>query len=100
MSAAEERISYLPSEGMSYDPEESKYWDSKALKQEVDRAFEICHGCRMCFKFCDSFPNLFKLLDEKYDGKVSDLQDKDVDHVMDACFQCKLCEVQCPYTPR
>ena len=19
---------------------------------------------------------------------------------MDACFQCKLCEVQCPYTPR
>ena len=20
--------------------------------------------------------------------------------VMDACFQCKLCEVQCPYTPR
>ena len=100
MSATEERISYLPSEGMSYDPEESKYWDSKALKQEVDRAFEICHGCRMCFKFCDSFPNLFKLLDEKYDGKVSDLQDKDVDHVMDACFQCKLCEVQCPYTPR
>ena len=100
MSAAEERISYLPSEGMSYDPEESKYWDSKALKQEVDRAFEICHGCRMCFKFCDSFPNLFKLLDEKYDGKVSDLQDRDVDHVMDACFQCKLCEVQCPYTPR
>ena len=100
MSATEERISYLPSEGMSYDPEESKYWDSKALNQEVDRAFEICHGCRMCFKFCDSFPNLFKLLDEKYDGKVSDLQDKDVDHVMDACFQCKLCEVQCPYTPR
>ena len=100
MSATEERISYLPSEGMSYVPEESKYWDSKALKQEVERAFEICHGCRMCFKFCDSFPNLFKLLDEKYDGKVSDLQDKDVDHVMDACFQCKLCEVQCPYTPR
>ena len=80
MSATEERISYLPSEGLSYVPEESKYWDSKALKKEVDRAFEICHGCRMCFKFCDSFPNLFKLLDEKYDGKVSGLQDKDIDH--------------------
>ena len=24
----------------------------------------------------------------------------ETDAVMDACFQCKLCEVQCPYTPR
>ena len=100
MESSDERISYLPSKGMSYNPEEQKYWDNTALKKEVDRAFEICHGCRMCFKFCDSFPNLFKLLDDKYDGKVSKLNDNDVDHVMEACFQCKLCEVQCPYTPR
>ena len=100
MEAKKDRISYLPSNGMSYDPEEPKYWDSSALKQEIDRAYEICHGCRMCFKYCDSFPNLFKLLDEQYDGKVSELKDMDIEHVMDACFQCKLCEVQCPYTPR
>ena len=82
------------------DWQNPSFVDEKMLDDELRRVFDICHGCRMCFKYCDSFPNLFKLLDEKYDGKVPDLQDKDVDHVMDACFQCKLCEVQCPYTPR
>ena len=100
MEESNSRISYLPTEGLTYDPSDSKYWDQKALDKEIERTFEICHGCRMCFKYCDSFPNLFKLLDEKYDGRVPNLQDRDVDHVMDACFQCKLCEVQCPYTPR
>jgi glycerol-3-phosphate dehydrogenase subunit C len=93
-------ISYQPTEGLTYDPEDERYWSLPALDQEVRRAFEICHGCRMCFKYCDSFPNLFKLLDERYDGDVRALDDGDVAQVMDACFQCKLCEVQCPYTPR
>lgn len=93
-------ISYKPSEGLTYDPNEDKYWDLEALDLEVRRAFEICHGCRMCFKYCDSFPSLFRLLDEEYDGDVRGLDDADVQSVMDGCFQCKLCEVQCPYTPR
>ena len=94
------RISYQPTPGLSYDPTEARYWDPAALDGEVRRAFEICHGCRMCFKYCDSFPRLFQLLDQKHDGDVRRLSDAEVDHVMDACFQCKLCEVQCPYTPR
>ncbi|WP_242360091.1 heterodisulfide reductase-related iron-sulfur binding cluster [Anaeromyxobacter sp. SG17] len=94
------RISYQPTPGLSYDPSEARYWDRAALEGEVRRAFEICHGCRMCFKYCDSFPRLFTLLDQKYDGDVHALGAGDVAHVMDACFQCKLCEVQCPYTPR
>jgi len=94
------RISYQPTPGLSYDPSEEKYWDASGLEQEIRRAFEICHGCRMCFKYCDSFPTLFSLLDEKYDGDVRRLSEGDVETVMDACFQCKLCEVQCPYTPR
>ena len=97
---AGERISYQPTPGLSYDPTEARYWDPAALDGEVRRAFEICHGCRMCFKYCDSFPRLFQLLDQKHDGDVRRLSDAEVDHVMDACFQCKLCEVQCPYTPR
>jgi len=97
---SQKRISYLPTPGLSYDPSEPKYWDAPALEGEVRRAFEICHGCRMCFKYCDSFPRLFTLLDQKYDGDVHRLDAGDVAHVMDACFQCKLCEVQCPYTPR
>ncbi len=94
------RISYQPSAGLSYDPEEPVYWDPASLNPEIERAFEICHGCRMCFKYCDSFPHLFKLIDEQYDGDVTRLNENDVGEVMGACFQCKLCEVQCPYTPR
>src|SRR5262249_31670620 len=64
------------------------------------RVFEICHGCRMCFKYCETFPTLFKLIDERHDGDVHRLTHREQAQVMDLCFQCKLCEVQCPYTPR
>lgn len=94
------RISYLPSDGLSYNPNEDRYWNPESLQKEVTRAFEICHGCRMCFKYCDSFPNLFDLIDNKHDGDVTKLSTSETKSVMDACFQCKLCEVQCPYTPR
>ncbi len=93
-------ISYKPSDGLCYDPNDPKYWDEGKLAQEVTRVFEVCHGCRMCFKFCDSFPDLFKLIDERHDGDVTKLDSGEIDGVMDSCFQCKLCEVQCPYTPR
>jgi Fe-S oxidoreductase len=96
----EKRISYQPTPGLSYDPSDARYWEPAALDGEVTRAFEICHGCRMCFKYCDSFPTLFQLLDKSYEGDVHRLTPADVERVMDGCFQCKLCEVQCPYTPR
>jgi Fe-S oxidoreductase len=100
MSSGNNPISYRPSDGLSYDPEEDRYWRPDALQKEVLRAFEICHGCRMCFKYCDSFPMLFDLLDSKYEGDVRRVDSAETDAVMSACFQCKLCEVQCPYTPR
>src|SRR5690606_33201356 len=93
-------ISYKPTAGLSYDPSEPVYWDRPALAQEVTRAFEICHGCRMCFKYCDAFPSLFELIDKRHDGDVTKITPAETAGVMDACFQCKLCEVQCPYTPR
>jgi Fe-S oxidoreductase len=95
-----ERISYLAGPGTVYDPADPRYWDEGLLQEEVERAFEICHGCRMCFKYCDSFPGLFKLLDETHHGDVRALSKAERDGVMGDCFQCKLCEVQCPYTPR
>jgi Fe-S oxidoreductase len=94
------KISYAPTEGLSYDPTEPKYWDEKGLAQEVHRVFEVCNGCRMCFKYCDSFPNLFSFIDTQHDGNVGALTALETQSVMNACFQCKLCEVQCPYTPR
>lgn len=100
MSDAKHPISYQPTSGLSYDPSEAKYWERDALRGEVLRVFEICHGCRMCFKFCDAFPTLFDLIDAHHDGDVSKIDEAQTRRIMDLCFQCKLCEVQCPYTPR
>jgi glycerol-3-phosphate dehydrogenase subunit C len=94
------KVSYQPTEGLSYDPSEPKYWDEAGLKQEIHRVFEVCHGCRMCFKYCDSFPSLFRFIDDEHQGRVTELTPQQTDQVMGQCFQCKLCEVQCPYTPR
>ncbi|MFT3917652.1 MAG: heterodisulfide reductase-related iron-sulfur binding cluster [Anaeromyxobacteraceae bacterium] len=97
---SEKNISYKPTPGLSYDPAEPRYWEQAAVDGEVTRAFEICHGCRMCFKYCDSFPKLFSFIDDRHEGDVTKLTRAETRQVMDACFQCKLCEVQCPYTPR
>lgn len=100
MGDGEKRISYQPTDGLSYDPDEERYWDSEALRKEIYRVFEVCHGCRMCFKYCDAFTLMFRLIDDEYEGDVGKLSDADIEEVMARCFQCKLCEVQCPYTPR
>jgi len=100
MTESDKRIAYAPTPGLSYDPADPKYWDEAGLEQEIVRVFEICNGCRMCFKYCDAFPALFAMLDGEAHGDVHKLGRGDVRRVMDLCFQCKLCEVQCPYTPR
>jgi glycerol-3-phosphate dehydrogenase subunit C len=100
MSSGDKPLSYKPTSALTYDPEDSHYWDTEALQTEVRRAFEICHGCRMCFKYCDSFPMLFDRLDNQHEGDVRRVTDAETERIMLACFQCKLCEVQCPYTPR
>lgn len=99
-SGGHRNISYQPTDGLSYDPAEPKYWEADALEKEIERMFEVCHGCRMCFKYCDSFPDLFKAIDDSHDGDVREVTPAETEQVMDGCFQCKLCEVQCPYTPR
>jgi glycerol-3-phosphate dehydrogenase subunit C len=100
MSDTDKPVSFMPTDGLSYDPDEARYWDPSALQKEITRVFEICHSCRMCFKYCDSFPTLFGLLDRTHGGDVHKITAAETERVMDACFQCKLCEVQCPYTPR
>jgi glycerol-3-phosphate dehydrogenase subunit C len=93
-------ISYLPTDGLSYDPSEEIYWEKSMLQKELTRVYEVCNGCRMCFKFCDSFPDLFRFIDDEHDGDVRKITETQTQSVMDSCFQCKLCEVECPYTPR
>jgi len=92
-------VSYQPTAGLSYDPADPVYWDGESLAQELRRTFAICHGCRLCFKYCDVFPSLFDLIDHRYHGEVRPIT-PEATAVLDDCFQCKLCEVNCPYTVR
>lgn len=94
-----EIIEFKPTDGLCYDPNDSLYWDKSALRKEINRSFELCHSCRMCFKYCDAFPLLFDLID-KQGKKVSDLTEDDIDRIVAKCFQCKICYFKCPYTKR
>ena len=92
------RIESRPTDGLSYSSTEAKYWDRAGLDQEVERVFDICHGCRLCFNLCPSFPALFDAVDRN-DGDVRALTAAEKQRVIDLCYGCKLCEIKCPYTP-
>jgi Fe-S oxidoreductase len=83
----------------TYDPFHPKYFDEADLRQEMDRVYDLCHGCRLCFKFCTSFPTLFDYIDVHDDQDSSKMTPEQQDQVVDECFQCKLCYVNCPYIP-
>ncbi|HEX9454222.1 MAG TPA: anaerobic glycerol-3-phosphate dehydrogenase subunit C [Candidatus Binatia bacterium] len=89
----------------AYDPIDPRYYDEKDLRAESERIFGVCADCRLCVKFCGSFPKLFNAIDEYCtDEKYSEVDTKklksdDVRAVVDDCFQCKLCYIKCPYTP-
>ncbi len=84
----------------TYDPSDPAYWDEAATREELTRVFDLCHGCRLCFKFCTSFPTLFDLIDRDDAQDSATLTAAEQDRVVDECFGCKLCgELNCPYTP-
>ena len=33
------------------------------LRHELERVYDLCHGCRMCFNLCPAFPTLFGYAD-------------------------------------
>jgi Fe-S oxidoreductase len=83
----------------TYDPFHPRYFDEADLRQELTRVYDLCHGCRLCFKFCTSFPTLFDAIDQHDDQDAARLTKVEQDQVVDECFNCKLCYVNCPYTP-
>jgi Fe-S oxidoreductase len=82
-----------------YDPKHPLYLDEADTRKEMERVFDLCHGCRLCFKFCPSFPTLFSYVDQHDDQDAGKMTPAQQDHVVDECFQCKLCYVMCPYIP-
>lgn len=79
------------------DPE---FWDENALNKELERVYDICHGCRRCVSLCNAFPTLFDLVDESDTMEVDGVAVADYTKVVDQCYLCDLCYLtKCPYVP-
>ena len=76
------------------------YYNEDATFHEMERIFDICHGCRRCVSLCGSFPTLFDLVDESKTMEVDGVDKKDYWKVVDQCYMCDLCYLtKCPYVP-
>ena len=76
------------------------FHDEASALKEMERVFDICHGCRRCVSLCQSFPTLFDLVDATADGEVHGVKKEAYWSVVDQCYLCDLCFMtKCPYTP-
>ena len=76
------------------------YFNEESLNKELERVFDICHGCRRCVSLCQSFPVLFDLVDESDTMEVDGVKKEDYTKVVDQCYMCDLCYMtKCPYVP-
>ena len=79
---------------------DDKFYDQDDLFTELERIFDICHGCRRCVSLCNSFPTLFDLVDESDTMEVDGVAKEDYWKVVDHCYLCDLCYLtKCPYIP-
>jgi Fe-S oxidoreductase len=77
-----------------------KFYDLPALETELERVFDICHGCRRCFSLCNAFPTLFDAVDATADGEVAGVDRRVFWQVVDHCYLCDMCFMtKCPYVP-
>ncbi|MBV1884413.1 MAG: hypothetical protein KUG82_22425 [Pseudomonadales bacterium] len=82
------------------DWKSEEFYDQDALNQELERVFDICHGCRRCVSLCQSFPTLFDLVDESETLEVDGIDKNDYSKVVDQCYLCDMCYMsKCPYVP-
>ncbi|MEY4363328.1 MAG: Anaerobic glycerol-3-phosphate dehydrogenase subunit, partial [Pseudomonadota bacterium] len=76
------------------------FYNEASCMKELERIFDICHGCRRCVSLCNAFPTLFDLVDESETMEVDGVQKADYWKVVDQCYMCDLCYMtKCPYTP-
>jgi len=79
---------------------EADYFNEESLFGELERVFDICHGCRRCVNLCNAFPTLFDLVDESETMEVDGVAKADYWKVVDQCYLCDLCFMtKCPYVP-
>jgi Fe-S oxidoreductase len=76
------------------------FYDEQALMQELERVYDICHGCRRCFSLCNAFPTLFDLIDDSETMEMDGVAKDDYWKVVDHCYLCDMCFMtKCPYVP-
>ncbi|MET0546505.1 MAG: heterodisulfide reductase-related iron-sulfur binding cluster [Caulobacterales bacterium] len=77
-----------------------EFYDFDAIEKEMERVFDICHGCRRCFNLCESFPKLFDMVDESPTMELDGVPKEKFAEVVDACTLCDMCFMtKCPYVP-
>ncbi len=78
----------------------ASFYDEANLFNELDRVFDICHGCRRCFNLCNAFPLLFDVIDESETMELDSVDKKVYWDVVDNCYLCDMCFMsKCPYVP-
>src|SRR3982751_4818304 len=78
----------------------AEFNDPVALEKELERVFDICHGCRRCFSLCNSFPTLFDAIDASQTLELDGVDKKVYWDVVDNCYLCDMCFMtKCPYVP-
>ncbi len=76
------------------------FYDTAKTQAEMERIFDICHGCRRCFNLCNAFPLLFDAVDATPLGELPQVPKTLLWEVVDQCYLCDMCYMtKCPYTP-
>ncbi len=76
------------------------FYNEESLFEELERVYDICHGCRRCVSLCNAFPTLFDLVDESDTFEVDGILKENYWKVVDHCYLCDLCYMtKCPYVP-
>ena len=82
------------------DWQSEEFYDEGPLFDELERVFDVCHGCRRCFNLCNSFPTLFDAIDESETMELDGVAKPVYWDVVDHCYLCDMCYMsKCPYVP-
>jgi Fe-S oxidoreductase len=82
------------------DWQSDDFYAEEPLFEELERVFDICHGCRRCFNLCNSFPTLFDAVDDSESMELDTVPKEVYWDVVDHCYLCDMCYMtKCPYVP-
>jgi glycerol-3-phosphate dehydrogenase subunit C len=83
----------------TYDPRNPVYFDEADVRGELTRVFDLCQAAAGVSSSVRRSPRCSSMIERHDDRDAGRLTPADQDQVVDECFQCKRCSVNCPYTP-